>query len=106
MPSILLAYTRRVMHRIAFFLVIAIGACGQDPPADPAALRFEVASLKASPAGGRGGGIRPAPGGERYLGNNVSLQVLMMVAYRVKADQIVGGPGWTLTEGYDLTAKA
>jgi uncharacterized protein (TIGR03435 family) len=70
------------------------------------AQNFEVASIKASPPGGRGGGIRPAPGGERYLATNVSLRLLIMVAYRVKAEQIVGGPAWMNTDTYDMNAKA
>jgi uncharacterized protein (TIGR03435 family) len=93
------------MHRMAVALLGAAGACAQAPAVDPA-LKFEVASLKPSPPGGNGGGIRPAPGGERYLANNAPLQLLLTVAYRVKADQIVGGPGWMQTERYDMTAKA
>jgi uncharacterized protein (TIGR03435 family) len=69
-------------------------------------LKFEVASLKPSPAGGRGGGIRPAPGGERYLATNMPLKSLIITAYRVKADQVAGGPGWIDTDPYDMNAKA
>lgn len=69
-------------------------------------LKFEVASLKPSEPGGRGGGIRPAPGGERYLASNTPLRLLIMVAYRVKAGQIVGGPAWMAADRYDMNAKA
>jgi uncharacterized protein (TIGR03435 family) len=94
------------MHRIPGLLVISIAAWAQAPAPDSSALRFEVASLKSSPPGGRGGGIRPSPGGERYLATGIPLQLLMMVAYRVKADQITGGPSWTLTDRWDMNAKA
>ena len=91
---------------MAVLLVISIAAGAQAPLPDSSALRFEVASLKASAPGGRGGGIRPSPGGERYLATNVTLQLLMTVAYRVKPDQITGGPGWILTDRFDMNAKA
>jgi uncharacterized protein (TIGR03435 family) len=94
------------MYRFAVLLLIALNAGAQTPAADPAALRFEVASLKSSPAGGRGGQIRPAPGGDRYLANGVPLQLMIMVAYRIKADQISGGPAWMQTDRYDMNAKA
>jgi uncharacterized protein (TIGR03435 family) len=78
----------------------------QTPAEREASLKFEVASLKASQPGGRGGGIRPAPGGERYIATNIPLRLLMMVAYRVKADQIAGGSGWMQTDLWDMNAKA
>jgi len=53
-------------------------------------LKFEVASLKPSPPGGRGGGIRPSTGGERYIGTNVPLKAFIRVAWRIKDDQISG----------------
>jgi len=100
------------MHRIAAAALTVIGlvsapsARAQAPGAPPTSLTFEVATLKPSAAGGRGGGIRPAPGGERYLATNVSLRLLMTIAYGVKADQVVGGPGWMDTDLYDMNAKA
>src|SRR5207248_5001548 len=78
----------------------------QAPAATPSSLKFEVASLKASQPGGRGGGIRPAPGGERYQATNIPLRLMIMVAYRIKADQVAGGPGWIDTDLYDMNAKA
>jgi uncharacterized protein (TIGR03435 family) len=90
------------MYRLAVFFLAALAASAQDP----SAMRFEVASLKPSPAGGRGGQIRPAPGGERYLATGISLQLLITVAYRVKPDQISGGSDWMLTDRWDMNAKA
>lgn len=69
-------------------------------------MKFEVASLKPSPPGGRGGGIRPTLGGERYVATNIPLKLLITVAYRVKAEQVVGGPDWMNTDLYDMNAKA
>jgi uncharacterized protein (TIGR03435 family) len=76
------------------------------PAAVPDNLTFEVASLKASAPGGRGGAIRPAPGGERYVANNVPLRLMIAVAYQIKADQIQGGPDWIATIPFDMNAKA
>jgi uncharacterized protein (TIGR03435 family) len=91
------------MHRIAALALAAMGLGAQAPPPS---LTFEVASLKPSQPGVRGGGIRPAPGGERYVATNVPLRILILVAYRVKTDQLVGGPGWMDTEPFDMNAKA
>jgi uncharacterized protein (TIGR03435 family) len=87
-----------MMYRIAVVLLAAMSVAS--------AQKFEVASLKASAPGGRGGGIRPAPGGERYVATNVPLRLLIMVAYRVKTEQITGGPAWMDTNTYDMNAKA
>ena len=68
--------------------------------------RFEVAALKPSAPGGGNGGMRPAPGGEQYLATNVSLRLMLAVAYRINDDQIVGGPDWMNSEKFDMNAKA
>jgi uncharacterized protein (TIGR03435 family) len=82
------------------FLVFALGAGAQEP------LAFEVASLKPSAPGGRGGIIRPQPGNQTYIGTNVSLRLMMTVAYSVTDRQISGGPDWVATDPFDVTAKA
>ena len=86
-------------------LLVIVSVNGQ-ATAPASAQKFEVASLKRSQPGGRGGGIRPAPGGERYLASNVSLKLMLTVAYRLKPEQVVGGPDWINTELYDMNAKA
>src|ERR1039457_516068 len=86
------------MYRIAAAVLTGIAlvngpsARAQAPVAAPTSVKFEVASLKPSPPGGRGGGIRPTLGGERYVATNIPLKLLITVAYRVKAEQVVGGP--------------
>src|SRR5712692_169786 len=98
---------RRIAAALAWIgLMNWHSAQAQAPAAAPTSLKFEVASLKPSQPGGRGGGIRPAPGGERYVATNVPLKLLIWVAYRIKADQVVGGPGWIETDLYDMNAKA
>lgn len=76
-------------------------------PAEPSpGLKFEVASLKSSPPGARMGVIRPAQGGERYEGVGIPLKALIMTAYRVRVDQVAGGPKWLDTDFFDMQAKA
>jgi uncharacterized protein (TIGR03435 family) len=82
-----------------------VASAGQ-PPAPVDSLNFEVATLKASPSGERGSGIRPLPGGQRYEAVNLTLKGLMLAAYRIRAGQIVGGPSWIDTDRFDMNAKA
>ena len=88
---------------LALFLTAAAIAPGQTPSPD---LKFDVASLKPAQPDPQFGGIRPAPGGQEYDGNAVSVRMMLMVAYRLKTDQIVGGPAWMDTELFDMHAKA
>jgi|SRR5262245_4267529 len=101
------------MDRIACALLtvsalsIVNPAAAQTAAGKPA-LKFEVAVLKPTPpqaTGGRGG-IRPAPGGERYVATNCPLRLLITVAYGVKADQITGGPDWIDTDRWEMNGKA
>jgi len=78
----------------------------QAPAKVPEDLRFEVASLKLADPTEQGGGIRPAPGGQRYVANNATIQMMIQVAYRLKDEQVVGGPAWMSNERYDMDAKA
>ena len=94
------------MHRAAVCVLFAAPLFAQAPAKISPDLRFDVASLKPSAPGGRGGGIRPGPGGMRYAANNCPIKTMIQVAYRVKAEQIIGGPGWLDTDQFDLDAKA
>jgi uncharacterized protein (TIGR03435 family) len=58
-----------------------------------------------SAAGGRLGTIHPAPGHQRYVGTNVSLKLMMTVAYRVNYEQI-SGPDWISDDLFDVNAQA
>jgi uncharacterized protein (TIGR03435 family) len=74
--------------------------------ADRRPLAFEVASVKPSTPGGRGGGIRPMPGGQTYIATNVPLRLMIKVMYRINDSQIVGGADWMDTDLWDVDAKA
>jgi uncharacterized protein (TIGR03435 family) len=94
------------MHRTAVCVLLGVPLLAQAPAKISPDLRFEVASLKPSDGTAQGGGIRPAPGGQRYQATNCPIKLMIQVAYRVKAEQIVGGPGWLDTDRYDMEAKA
>ena len=87
---------------VAILLVVAaFGTFGQ-PAARP---EFQVASIKANTAvGARGMGVRALPGG-RLSTLNAPLMMLIQNAYAVQASQVVGGPSWINSEGYDIEAK-
>jgi uncharacterized protein (TIGR03435 family) len=93
---------RRVIG-IFIFSGLAMGlvlAQSQDPP-----LAFDVASIKLSKPGGRGGGIRPLAGGQTYVATNVPVRQIIKLMYRLADSQLVGGPNWLDTEFYDVEGK-
>jgi len=95
------------MRRMIFScLFVAQALIAQETPRISPDLRFEVVSLKPSTGERSGAGIRPAPGGERYVAVNCPLRLMIQVAWRIKAEQIVGGPAWPANDRYDLEAKA
>ncbi|MGA7234043.1 MAG: M56 family metallopeptidase [Bryobacteraceae bacterium] len=71
--------------------------------------RFAVASIKrnqskvpASVEGPMGAGYRP---GGRFVAGNAPVTFLIQRAYGVQSFQVVGGPSWVSTDGYDIEAK-
>jgi uncharacterized protein (TIGR03435 family) len=75
---------------------------GQTSPNDRADA-FEVASVQANHSVERDSGFNWSPGTLRAT--NVSLELLIEAAYRVRSFQIAGGPSWINAEKYDVTAK-
>ena len=68
--------------------------------------RFEVASIKPHAQDGATffRGMRPLPGG-RLTATNVPVRMLIGNAYDIQSYQIVGGPRWMETDGFDIEAK-
>jgi uncharacterized protein (TIGR03435 family) len=86
-------------------VVAAYGLFGQsaDPP------RFAAISIKRDPSREQlsmavpmGVGYRP---GGRLVAGNAPLTMLIQRAYSVQSFQVVGGPAWINTDGYDIEAK-
>jgi uncharacterized protein (TIGR03435 family) len=65
---------------------------------------FEVASVKPNKSGDRAVRIMIAPGG-RFRANNVTLKMLIGMAYRVQPFQISGDSGWMDSDRFDIEAK-
>jgi uncharacterized protein (TIGR03435 family) len=82
-------------------LLAAYGLFGQEQK--PA---FQVASIKPYLQVGTqfNRGLRPMPGG-RLTAHNAPVVMLIQNAYRLQAYQIIGGPDWINTDGYDIEAK-
>ncbi len=65
---------------------------------------FEVASIKPTAPGERDRFARFLPGGNLSV-TNMSVQQLMVTAFRIQPFQISGAPAWLNSESYDITAK-
>lgn len=88
---------------IAAGIVLLLPAQGQDKPAQ---LIFDVASVKPSKPGLLNGEIKPIPGGEGYLAQNISVKLMISLMYKVPMRQIKGGPDWLNSDHFDVEAKA
>jgi uncharacterized protein (TIGR03435 family) len=76
----------------------------QSSPA-PAALSFEVASVRPNTSGDQRTMIQMPPTG-RYTATNIPVRLLLRQAYEVQEFQIVGGPDWLASDRFDIVAKA
>jgi len=89
------------MRTLLLFLAMGFAASCADQS-------FEVASVKVSPMGSKGGEragekIDHSPVGVTM--SNVSLPTCIEWAYNVREFQIVGAPGWFSEQGFDIVAK-
>jgi uncharacterized protein (TIGR03435 family) len=66
---------------------------------------FEVATVKLGDPGQRGSSIMNQPGG-RLVIKGMPLRAMVTFAYRVRDFQISGGPGWMVTDRWDVEARA
>ena len=93
---------------IAVAALLAVAVYGLAQSADPP--RFAVATIKrnqASPdpnsmGAPMGAGYRP---GGRFVAGNAPVAFLIQRSYAVQGFQVVGGPAWVNTDGYDIEAK-
>jgi len=85
-------------------ILVALGATAQTPPGSGAD-RFGVAGIKPNTGADRTVFIgAPSPGTLRA--ENVWLRFLIQVTWGVPSFEVVGGPGWTASERYDINAKS
>src|SRR5271154_2869133 len=76
-------------------LLVAVLVYGQDKPAR---LTFEVASVKPSKPGGRGGAMKVLPGGQEFVAQNFPLKLMIARMHLVPERQVTGGPDWMGSE--------
>jgi len=93
-----------VDKRFAGAVTIAILACGARAQAPTVPTRFDVATIKPSAVDNGDFAVYSLPGGT-LICTGVTLKMLIMEAYDVKAFQISGGPSWVGTALWDLEAK-
>jgi uncharacterized protein (TIGR03435 family) len=97
--------------------VIVVESVNEKPSANPPGLaealppvifpkEFEVASVKPSAPGGRGGRFQTQPGG-RLNAEGMAIRFLISRAFNANnRDEIAGLPPWADTERFDIVAKA
>lgn len=113
---------QRLANRLTFGRKLLLGAAGiaavagpvlfgllnvpqsraQSPTHAPAPA-FDVVSIK--PNHNRDGRFRLGSDPGRFTADNITVKFLLQFAYGVKDAQILGAPGWTDTEHYDIHAK-
>jgi uncharacterized protein (TIGR03435 family) len=67
---------------------------------------FEAASVKMTPPGSIGMTSISPYGTGRFTATNVTMQVLIEMAFGVAEADIVGAPGWVESQHYDVSVKA
>lgn len=81
-----------------FWLLLTAISCFAQPPR-----AFDAASVKLNTSGS--GGITMGTQHGRLTVENASVFQLVQQAFQVKEFQLTGGPGWIMTERYNIDAK-
>jgi uncharacterized protein (TIGR03435 family) len=89
---------------MVLLLIVVAGSRNYLPAQTPASPTFEAASVK--PTKTQGTSLLLFYPGGRLTATNVGLGGLIKWAYRLQANQLVGGPSWIQSESYDIEAKA
>ena len=71
----------------------------------PPDVRFEVASIKPNRSGSGNSSSNTPPGGN-FSATNVTARQLITTAYRLRAFQLTGGPGWIDSDRFDVIARS
>ena len=74
--------------------------------AQPSRLTFDVAAIHLAKPGSDRGFIKPLPGGNGYIVENVNLKTMIAVIYRIPARQISGGPDWINSTTFNIGARS
>ena len=85
---------------LGLFFFIAAAGLAQSVVSEPA---FEVASIKLTPP--EYVGFQSYVRGDRYTALTATVRNLMSYAYGIRDFQITGGPAWTSSVNYNISAK-
>jgi len=91
---------RRVRKTLLTGIAAAVGLAAQ-PRSDK--VEFEVVSIKPADPAAPGHMAQQTQGG--FRGRNLRLFELIMSAWRLNRDQLIGGPNWMETAGWDIDAR-
>ena len=108
------ASRRRLPLEVAAILAVAVSvviclvntlSSQAQTPAETPRPAFEVATVKLNTTGEMNAALLRQPGG-RFVATNIPLKGLIGYAYRVRPDQISGGPSWINSDRWNVEAKA
>jgi bla regulator protein blaR1 len=86
------------MKKLALSIAMAALTLAQTP-------QFEVASVK--PTATKDGSLTfDFPPGGRFTARNLTVQMLLRIAYELQDYQISGGPAWITSAGFDIQASS
>jgi len=91
----------KVVSVVVVIATAVIATASQTPP--PQKPSFEVASVKPSR---EGRSLLNLPPGGRFSATGFTLKWLIGFAYRLREDQMLGGPTWITKDLWDIEAKA
>src|SRR5579884_3473402 len=80
-------------------IAISIALIAQQRPA----VEFEAVSIKAADPAAPAHMSQTTPGG--FRGRNLRLFELIMNAWHLNREQLIGGPSWLETAGWDIDAR-
>jgi uncharacterized protein (TIGR03435 family) len=86
---------------VGLFLAVALAAAAQNQP-----LKFEVVSIRPCQPDKGPNGMRPMPGGERYVAGCGPLRPTLWTSYWLQPDQVVGGPDWIDKDNFYIEGLA
>ena len=96
----------RILFGAALLLIGVTNGRGQSQNPGTVEPAFEVASVKLTPPGSIGLTSIGPYGTGRFTATNVTLEVLVELAFGVNEQQIQSAPAWLGSERYDITAIA
>jgi uncharacterized protein (TIGR03435 family) len=95
------ARKRGTMAAAILLAAAAFGLYAQEAPRPS----FQVASVKPNTDNPPNRSQHPLPGG-RWSAKNATLAMMIVTSYKVQRYQLVGGPSWIESDGFDIEATA